>query len=248
MLHVLCFVSMIQDFYPTLSEKEQLAHDIWRFRFTVEKDKKLEFLAGQYMILRIGDVRRLYSVLSSPHDTSYFDLLVQIVPNGIGSTHLMNVSVGDTAFFQGPAGIFMIKDEKTQKIFMATGTGIAPILSMIRTLLSSGHTDPLYLFWGLRAKRDLYFVKEIEKLRDAHENLHPIICLSQEADEEVFRNPIFRKGRINLYVHGFLQKDPAKKGDMTFYVCGAQTVVESLRVFLDGAGIEKYAIHFEKFV
>lgn len=239
---------MLQDFHPTLTEKVQLTHDVWRFRFTLQKGESLTFTAGQYMILRCGEYRRLYSVLSTPAETEYFDLLVQIVPNGIGSTCLITMKVGDTAFFQGPAGIFTVNDEKPYKVFLATGTGIAPIMSMLQMLLSSGWTEDVYLFWGLRAKADLYLVDEIKKLATTHSNLHVMIGLSQEADESIFEDPIFRKGRINLYVHAHMNKDKEKTAQSVFYICGAHPVVESLRTFLMDNGIEKSSIHFEKFV
>lgn len=239
---------MIADFHPTLTEKIQLSHDVWRLVFTLQPGEELEFAAGQYMILRIGEVRRLYSVLSTPAEKGKFELLVEMVPNGIGSTHLSNLKIGESAFFQGPAGIFSIKDERPQKIFMATGTGIAPILSMIKTLLQSGWGDDMYLYWGLRAKKDLYFVQEIKDLVLAYPNLKAMICLSQENDESLFADPLFRKGRINMYVHGHITKDAEIKNSATFYICGAQPVVESLKTFVAENGIEKANIHFEKFV
>ncbi len=239
---------MLQDYHPTLTEKVQLTHDIWRFRFTLQKDESLLFVAGQYMILRVEEYRRLYSVLSTPAESGYFDLLVQIVPNGIGSTYLINLNIGDSAFFQGPAGIFTIKDEKPYKVFLATGTGIAPIMSMIRTLLASGWKEDIHLFWGLRAKSDLYLVDEVKKLIATHSNFHVMIGLSQEADETIFTDSLFRKGRINIYVHAHMNKDKERIPESTFYICGAQPVVEALRTFLTDNGIEKASIHFEKFV
>lgn len=239
---------MIADYHPILTEKIQLTHDVWRFVFTLQKDETLQFSAGQYMILRVGEVCRLYSILSTPSQKGKFELLVEIVPNGIGSTYLANLTVGDSAYFQGPAGIFFIKEDRPQKIFLATGTGIAPILSMVKTLLSSGGNEELYLYWGLRAKNDLYLVDEIQSLTVAHSNFKPMICLSQESDEGLFADPLYRKGRINMYVHGHITKNLEIKNSATFYICGSQPVVESLRTFIAENGIEKANIHFEKFV
>ncbi len=239
---------MIADFHPTLTEKIQLSHDVWRLVFTLQPGEQLEFAAGQYMILRVGEVRRLYSILSTPTEKGKFELLIEVVPNGIGSKYLCDLKVGDTAFFQGPAGIFTLKDERPEKVFMATGTGIAPILSMIGTLLQSGWDKDMYLYWGLRAQKDLYFVQEIKDLMVAHPNLKAIICLSQETDETVFSDPLFRKGRINMYVHGHITKDVEIKNSTTFYICGAQPIVESLKTFVAENGIDKANIHFEKFV
>ncbi len=239
---------MINDFHPTLTEKIQLTHDVWRLVFTLQEGEVLEFSAGQYMILRVGEVRRLYSILSTPAEKGTFELLVEMVPNGIGSSHLANLSVGESTFFQGPAGIFSIKEERPQKIFLATGTGIAPILSMIKTLLGGGWSEDIYLYWGLRAKEDVYFSQEIKELSKTHPNFKPMICLSQESDENLFADPLYRKGRINMYVHGHITKNSEIKNSATFYICGSQPVVESLRTFVAENGIEKANIHFEKFV
>ncbi|MDO8496955.1 MAG: FAD-dependent oxidoreductase [bacterium] len=237
---------MIKTYKTTLSSKEQLNFDIYLFTFTLKDPSILEFVAGQYLILFVPDpsgthLRRLYSIASSPLKKDNFELLVQIVPQGKGSEYLQSLKVGDEAMFQGPAGMFTMRKNEKDIIFLATGTGIAPI----KSILESSPNMKSHLFWGLKTYKDIYYLEEFKKIAEENKNFDFHICLSRETDfsgipEEVRK--FFTLGRIT---QSFEEKYLNSEND--FYLCGGKEVVESLKEYLLGKGTVKENIFFEKF-
>jgi len=142
---------MLNSYKTKLIVKQYLTRDVWLFRFQLQESSELHFIAGQYMILLIpqntdASLRRLYSIASSERQIDSFELIIKLVDGGIGSAYLAKIQIGDLVDFQGPAGQFALKENNNSKIFLATGTGIAPMLSMIDKLvnpvtpsLRSGH-------------------------------------------------------------------------------------------------------------
>jgi len=248
---------VIQNFTATLLKKIQVSTDVWRFHFGLDPSMKLEFKAGQYMILKVGEKRRLYSISSPDYIHDSFELLVQIIPEGVGSTFLNNLAIGEPADFQGPAGLFGLKSDTRDKIFLATGTGIAPIRSKILSVLhslehkiSSNEMKPpsMYLFWGLRTMKDAYFVDEFIELANTYNNFSFYMCLSKETDEEILKKANFKKGRINeVLVRYFEVSNGDLSNEYEYYICGGREVVAWMHQFLLDKNVEKENIILEKF-
>jgi len=251
---------MIKSFQATFTKQTKLTDDMSLFSFEIVNDT-LEFLAGQYVIMMVklanGEiVRRLYSISSESQNTKGFDLLVKLIPNGVASTYLGSLKVGETASFQGPAGVFTMKDSDSAKpkIFLATSSGIAPIYSMLRSKILSGVTaEKWYLFLGVRTAKDLHWVKEFEELKQKNPMFQYVFCLSRET--ELFHETMPHAcvlGRIDSSFQKTILE--AMKGNVQalngfeYYICGSVDVVESLRQSLLTEGVEKKNIRFEKFV
>lgn len=242
---------MIQTYHTIYTEKEELAPDVYRFRFSLQHGQKLAFQAGQYMILFVPQdkeipARRLYSILTPPTQTDFFDLVLDIFPNGVGSQYLMRRSVGDLVMFQGPAGMFTLKEPAKETIFIATGTGIVPMKSIFDThSLSQSH-----LLWGVPTYKDSYFFKQLKTLADRNRNFHFTICLSRERSLEIVPQADRKHFIIGRVTTGFKEKlagEVVTLSTLNYYLCGGREVVESLRQFLAGTGIPKERVHFEKF-
>ena len=278
---------MIQTFTTTLTGKKQMTTDTWQFHFSLTEPKKLEFVAGQYMLLKIppdfvtdfverfvnpqlkvrgvmstGEATRQYSICSAPTITDSFELLVQIVPQGIGSSYFTSLSQGSSVMFQGPAGVFTLKETPKDKIFLATGTGIAPIRSMLWDILpKKDHREEgrYLLFWVLRRSSDVYYIEEFRKLSETHKDFSFRICLSQQEDFAGLDAQCFGFGRIDKHLVNFLdpearysreQKDMLMEyhNQFEYYICGGDAVVESMRQFVISLGVDKKNVFFEKFV
>ena len=251
---------MIKSFEATLTKRTELTHNINLFSFEIMNDT-LEFLAGQYVIMMLAlpdgtTARRLYSISSESQNTKGFDLLVKRIPGGTASNYLAGLSIGGKVSFQGPAGVFSMKDSDPSKakVFLATSTGIAPIYSMLKSRIKDGvMNEKWYLFWGVRTKNDLHWVKELEDMKRQNPLFTYIFCLSRESDllqktmptqctlgriDACFQNSILEsvKGNIEL-LNGF-----------EYYICGSINAVETLRQSLIGEGVEKKNIRSEKFI
>ena len=243
---------MLISYQTYLIKKTNLSGNVYLFEFFLVKPKEINFLAGQYLILSIpfkdGNISRLYSISSSPWQKNSFELVVELIKDGIGSDYLKSLKINDKVFFKGPAGVFTIRENKKRKVFFATGTGIAPIRSMIYKILNSKDQIPEYLFWGLRKKEDVYFLEEFKKIAKEDKNFKFKICLSKEENLDVVDNKFFSLGHVDyVFERDLYSKIKNSLNDFEFYLCGGRVVVESLIHFLQQKSISLTNIFFEKF-
>lgn len=250
---------MLQHTTTKLIYKKEIAPTVWQFNFSLVAPEKIEFIAGQYMILKVmtgatgsPENSRHFSICSPSYTNSGFELVVQMVEGGIASNYLGNLNSGDTVFFDGPAGVFTLRSTVKNKVFIATGSGIAPIRSILHTTLnpnikaqSSNNQFPnFYLFWGLRELNDVYFLDELISLSEKNTNFKFKICLSKEVNLAV-ENKSFCKGRVNQYIENLVKS--GNQADFEYYLSGNRLTVELLRQFVLGLGAYKENILFEKF-
>lgn len=236
---------MVQDYEVTLTQKTEIAPEVWYYRFALAEGQTLDFTAGQYMLLKVDGNYRQYSIASADNIHSSFDLLVETIPGGLGSNYLMNLSVGSTAQFKRPAGVFILKDFPMNKIFLATGTGIAPIKSMIESYFSrESHNATLTLYFGLKNRQGIYLFDEFKELATKYPNFKFKICLSREENLEGLDITYYEMGRVNQHVTNFVQ---GKHNEYEYYVCGSKLVVDSLREFVLSLGVAPEQVFFERF-
>ena len=229
---------MLTNFETTLSQKTQLSSNVCLFRFDLEEPKEITFKAGQYLILKIpsgeGLVSRLYSIASPDTKKNSFDLTVEIVPGGLASSYLSDLKVKEAVVFQGPAGMFGLKENNRPKIFLVTGTGIAPVKSMLESYQLP--VTSYQLFWGLKTYKDVYLLDELKRF-----NLK--ICLSREKNLDIIpekNRKYFEIGHVDKCLTENFQ-------NYDFYLCGRRETVESLKQFLLGKNVLQENIIFEKF-
>ncbi len=159
----------------------------------------------------------------------------------------MNIAVKDTAQFQGPAGLFTLRENNRSKICMATGTGIAPILSILYSHLPEYETTQFTLFWGLRTFDDVYYLEKLKELSSQYPNFQFFICLSKEENLDKISESdkkYFIKGRV---MKGFDMLQVTRYTLYDYYLCGGRDAVEFCRQYLLEKQIPKEQIHFEKF-
>lgn len=231
---------MLSTYKTILSQKTQLTVDVYLYHFDLIEPKEIDFKAGQYLMLKVpsekGPVSRLYSIASPDTVKSSFELIIGIIPGGLASNYLSSMSKNTEVIFQGPAGMFTLKENDRLKIFLTTGTGIAPILSIIKSNfppIKSGFN--FQLFWGLKSYKDVYLFDELKQF-------NPKICLSREQNlnmvPEVDKK-YFKLGHVDSYSPLLTTVD--------YYLCGGRNIVESLKQFLLGKNIPQENIFFEKF-
>jgi ferredoxin-NADP reductase len=241
---------MIHTYKTKLTARKELHPDIYHLTFSVESSPKLEFVAGQYLILFVpqpdgSNQRRLYSIMSPSTSKETFDIVAEIIPGGVASEYFKKLGIGDSVTFQGPAGLFKLKEDTKPAIFLATGTGLAPMLSMIYELLHVKKSIiPITLFWGLKKREDIYLSDTLKEFSSHFPNFTYYICLSRE--ESLPENePHLIKGRVNV---GFEEKGQGTDiNESNYYICGGREVTESLRQYLYEKGAQKENVVFEKF-
>jgi NAD(P)H-flavin reductase len=226
-------------------KNERLNRKIFRTVLECVEPARMQLLAGQYLSLRVHDkARRSYSLSSLPGNVSLFETFVDITPQGPGSKFFENLQVGDAVEAVGPLGkfVFVERSDLRPVVFLATGTGITPFVSMLREQLQQKDLQrPIYLFWGLRYSHDLYLLAELEQLRAEHPNFQFTICLSQpDADWTGQRGYC-----TSALTESWEQIADAASAD--FYICGGAAMLAAARAQLAERGVTPESIFFEKF-
>lgn len=238
------FTARVSDKY-FVSENERFLY----VKFELVLPDRIEYLAGQYVSLKInqGDERRCYSIMSTPDDNHGFHLLAEIVNDGRGSRFLQNLKIGEVAEVLAPLGKFVVDIEpeshraiEPNLLFVATGSGIVPIYSMINDLLiNKKETRQMRLHWGMRSEADLFFVDNLERLAEEHPNFVFDIVLSKPGGEWDL---------CTGHVQDCLGRDfVAGMGEWEAYVCGMPEKVISVVDTLESLGMKKENIYHEKF-
>ena len=194
----------------------------------------LAFLPGQSIALTIPDgvsgqsSLRYYSLASLPNSSSQLVLLFNAGDHGKGATFLLKHSVGEELPFSGPFGSFHLHDDPERDLlFIGTGTGIAPLWSMIASLLEVSCSQPMTLLWGLRSESDIYYLEELQRWADRHSNFSFILTLSQPG-----QNWRGKTGRVTHLLQEFPQVD-----HLAAYVCGNRKMVAEVSALLRNKGV-----------
>src|SRR5262245_19301925 len=216
----------------TLSRVVEHAPDTRSLFLRLPAGERLEFRPGQFIscLLPVGGERliRPYSLASSPEDDE-LEICLNLVPGGPGSHHLFELSAGTTVRFTGPWGTFVLDAAPdAEAVFVAEGTGIAPIRPMLRRALAAGGGRPLHLLHGT-GEPSLFRI-ELDRLARTHDRFRFAAVAATVLRDEVVRRWI----------------DDDDDRSRRFFVCGVGSIVHTLRDLLRGAGYERRAVQYEQ--
>lgn len=226
---------------PCRIEKiKALSTNILEITLRLPPTTKFWFLPGQYIdIIGPSGERRSYSIASAPNTDNNITLHIGRVNNGILSDYWFNrAKCNDLLRLNGPLGTFFLRDtSKTDLIFLATGTGIAPVKSILESLIAQ-RTDlaprSISVFWGGRVQDDLYF-----DLSDIPLNFKFTPVLSRASiDWSGYRG----------YVQQALLDSHPNLRDAAVYACGSFNMVCSAQVTLTSAGLPDNRFYSDAFV
>lgn len=208
-------------------------------------DSGFQFEAGQFIALNIGEgeqaIRRYYSVASAPAPNGDFELCISFKPGGAGSALLWDaIKEGSELGVEGPFGKFTLSQPIPNELcFIATGTGIAPLRSMIHHIFNSGLAhQKITLISGNRTESDNLYAAEFEKLQNAYPEFSFIPTLSRPSPSW--------NGHTG-YVHSVYQQAFADRRPCTFYLCGWHDMLKEARNTLEAMGYDKSQIRFESY-
>lgn len=248
---------MFITYQATLLEKKQLSEHVHYFKFTHPPQPDWSFAAGQYIIFHIPQgeghaARRQYSIASHPAQKDALEFIIEYVENGVASQYLANMQVGEVLTFQGPAGVFIYREQEREPVFLATGTGVAPMISIIADLLvTKQYRQNMHLFWGLKLKGDMYYFDELKQLSSQYPNFHFKMCLSRESELNALFSEEDSKycigGRIDKGFETMVAATNQDKNNFNYYICGSKHVVEAVREYLQTQTIPAEQVFFEKF-
>lgn len=225
----------------TVVAQERLTHDITRLE--LQLDTPLDHRPGQFATLTIDglpDHPRCYSFATPPSPDGRAVFFVRHVPGGrfSGLVHSTDV-VGRRVEVQGPGGSFFLRPGTGPLVFVAGGSGLAPVLAMLEAAADSGVDRPATVLFGARSQRDLYALDQLAALQSRWNGLlDVIVVLSNEPEDSDWTGA---RGLVTALLPDHLS--PTSHA----YLCGPPAMVDAALVPLQDAGVPREHVHFDRF-
>jgi CDP-4-dehydro-6-deoxyglucose reductase/ferredoxin-NAD(P)+ reductase (naphthalene dioxygenase ferredoxin-specific) len=223
-------------------DRADLTHDIKRVRLAVVDGGPFTFSAGQYASLGFAGLpARDYSMANRP-DEATLEFHIRLVEGGAVTPHVREVlAIGDAVRVEGPFGSSYLRDNHTGPIVaLAGGSGLAPIKAIVETALAAGKRQPIALYFGVRAERDLYAEAEFAALAATHGNFRFIPVLSA---------PEGATARRTGFLADVVRADLAGTDldGMKAYLAGPPIMVETALAALAALGLRRQDCHADAF-
>jgi propane monooxygenase reductase subunit len=230
----------IRDGHGKVTTAEALTHDIRRLVLEVSEPSDFSFVPGQYVDVWIpgsedaGEARRSFSMANVPGD-GMIELIIKRYPGGRFSSLLDGeIEAGDELRFTGPYGAFHLRANDRPILMVAGGSGMAPILSLMRELASKRSERTVRFFYGARSEADLFYVELIEELgaRLADFGFVPVL-----SDTEGFVHEA-----AGEYLASGAMTDPE------LYMCGPPPMIDAMiELAIEKHGVDEGQIFHDKF-
>ncbi|MBN1806361.1 MAG: 2Fe-2S iron-sulfur cluster binding domain-containing protein [Sedimentisphaerales bacterium] len=236
----------VRMFNATVESSVELTHDIKEICMRLNEPAEISQRSGQYVQVQApspdGPVFRAYSISSPAYEKNIVQLVVRLVPGGIGSTYLHNVSPGDPISFTGPYGEFWLNEEPTVEIIcVGGGCGMAPMRNIIYTLYNKWPDRVCWLFFGCRTTHDVFYLEQFKELAKKHPNFHVVYALSDKlADDEKWDG---ETGFIHLSADKYLEPGIRRQA----FLCGPPLMIEAVTRVLKEKGISPDDIFYDEF-
>ena len=222
---------------------EKLAPDVMQVNLKLPANERLQFLAGQYIdfLLRDGR-RRSFSLANAPHDDEFLELHIRLVPGGEFTGFVFNAMKEKAILrFQGPLGTFFLReDSQKPMIMMAGGTGFAPLKGILEHLFHTGIERPIHLYWGARARQDLY----LNDLPESWARQYPFFqytpVLSEAEPEDHW------DGRDG-FVHAAVAEDYPDLSGYEVYMSGPPPMIQAAKTAFFAQGLVGENLFYDSF-
>ncbi|SFB38323.1 ferredoxin-NAD(P)+ reductase (naphthalene dioxygenase ferredoxin-specific) [Collimonas sp. OK607] len=222
----------------TVTAIEEMTHDIKRLR--LRPAKPLAFSPGQYATLQFTPEHiRPYS-MACLSDDEELEFHVRLVPDGRVTGYIaQNLKVGDPVRVSGPLGTAYLRiKHEGPMLCVAGGTGLAPVLSIVRGALAAGMTNQIHVYFGVRSPQDIYGTRWLYDLAAAHSNLHIHIVVATGNDSPAARNGV---------VTDAVAQDWQTLTGWRVYLCGAPPMVEAAALLVKQKGVLTEHVYADAF-
>ncbi|WP_260295722.1 CDP-6-deoxy-delta-3,4-glucoseen reductase [Sedimenticola hydrogenitrophicus] len=224
---------VIRNLICSVEQMDQLSHDVMRVFLRLPENERLQYLAGQYLDFILEDGRRrAFSIANAPHHDELIELHIRHVPGGEFTDYVFELmQVGDRQEIAAPMGGFYLREDSHRPlIFMAGGTGFAPLKAVIEHAFHIGDPRPIHLYWGVRSQQDLYLGELAEQWAREHAQLDFKAVLSEpEPDWTGERG----------FVHEAVLRDHPDMSPFDLYMSGPPVMIFAARDAFVAAGLER---------
>ncbi len=226
-----------------VERRELLAPDVMRLYLKPPSSERLQFLAGQYVDILLADGRRRgFSLANAPHADEALELHVRHVPGGFFTDYVFN-KMKDKALlrFQGPLGTFFLREESSRPIvLMGGGTGFAPLKGMLEHAFHIGLDRSLHLYWGARARIDLYLDELPRQWEKERANFRYTPVLSEPRPEDDWT------GRTG-WVHEAVAADYPDLSGYEVYMSGPPPMIDAAKSTFAARGLPEDQLFYDSF-
>ncbi|MFC1498192.1 NADH:ubiquinone reductase (Na(+)-transporting) subunit F [Verrucomicrobiota bacterium] len=235
----------VKEFYSKVSSVQMITHDTREIRLKLIEPDKIEFRSGQYVQIFVPGTDeitfRAYSVSSAPSNMNEIELLVRLIPDGLGSTYLHEVEVGDEVKFTGPYGEFVLTDDKEAEIIcVGGGCGMAPMRSILRYLSEVSPAQSCSLYFGARTTDDSMYMDDFKKMAETMPNLKIHYALSEPE-----KSPDW-SGETG-FIHESVDKHLKDEGKRQAFLCGPPLMIEATMKVLKDKGVKRDMVFYDEF-
>lgn len=227
--------------YKIVSIDESLG-DIKIFKLAPEDGKIPSYVSGQFVFIHALDQngksieKRPYSVASSPTST-YLEFCIKMI-NGKMTNLLDKVKIGEVVGIEGPVGGFTYT-YPNKAVFIAGGTGIAPIISMLRSISEKKETGEFIFFYSVKTEDHIIYKKELEDLTKKNQSIKVIVTLTQVAQESTWKG---ERGRFSKEMFAKYIRTPS---DANYWICGPLVMIKEIKENLVSLGADMKKMKLE---
>lgn len=224
-------------------QKRQLAHDVAELKLKLPASERMQFLAGQYIDVLLKDGRRRsFSLANPPHHDEFLELHVRHVPGGLFTDYVFNTMKEKALLrIEGPLGGFFLREESPRPIIlMGGGTGFAPLKGIIEHGFEIGLDRPMHLYWGARAREDLYLDALPRRWAEEHPGFRYTPVLSEPLPDDAWT------GRIG-FVHEAVVADYADLSGHDVYMSGPPPMIEAAKKAFAEHGLPADQLFYDSF-
>lgn len=220
-----------------------IAHDVMQIRIKLPQNQRFYYLPGQYIDLLLRDGRRRSFSIANPHnEEGILELHARRVPDGYFTNYIFEgMRERDLLRFQGPLGTFFLREDSARPlIFVAGGTGFAPIKAILEQALAEGIQRPVHLFWGVRAARDLYMCELTETWQRQYADFAFTPVLSEPGESDAWSGD-------TGWVHDAVTRQYPDLSGHQVYASGPPPMIEALKRSFAEHGLPADELFYDSF-
>jgi propane monooxygenase reductase subunit len=235
----------IQEAVAEVVANDPVTHDMRHLVLRLVEPKEINFFPGQYVDIAVPgtEATRSFSMANtSSRESGQLEFVIKIYPDGLFSHFLdTRLALGDRLTLTGPFGAFTLRDgPDADLIFVGGGAGMAPILSLLRSIAERGIERKATYYYGARRRRDLCFDKELRALEESLPSFRYVPALSEPDNADDW------DGEVGL-ITDVVQRHEADLKGAHAYVCGPPPMVEAAMALLTALGVPEKRVYYDKF-
>ena len=234
----------ITDTAAEVVANDPVTHDMRHLVLRLDEATDFKFFPGQYVDFKVPghDATRSFSMANiSSRESGQLEFVIKIYPDGLFSHFLdTQLAIGDRLDISGPYGMFTLREGENDLVFVGGGAGMAPILSLLRSMSERGIGRKATYYYGARGRKDLCFEEELRGLEESLPSFRYVPALSEPAEGDEW------DGEVGL-ITDVVKRHESDLKSVHAYVCGPPPMVEAALPLLEILGVPENRIYYDKF-